>query len=132
MFSVFKAILGICNTKPLGSGWDLKDGRLSVTSEGLAEMDRLGGAAYLQGGGLEKPVLLLKMGADDYLTFENKCTHGGRKIDLKPDHTGLRCCSVNHSTYDLEGKNLTGPARGPVIKYRIAFKDGELSVILSV
>jgi len=131
MFGFFKAILGICETKPLTSGWEVRNGGLVVNSEGLAGIDSLGGAAYLHGGGLEKPVLLIKMGEGDYLAFENKCTHGGRKLDPKADGSGLRCCSVNHSTYDLKGKNLTGPAKGPIARYDTAFENGELKITLA-
>ena len=47
MFGFFKAILGICETKPLTSGWEVRNGGLVVNSEGLAGIDSLGGAAYL-------------------------------------------------------------------------------------
>ncbi len=131
MFGFFRAILGICETRPLTSGWEVINGGVVVNSEGLAGIDSLGGAAYIQGIGLEKPVLIIKMGKGDYLAFENKCTHGGRKLDPKADGSGLRCCSVNHSTYDLEGKNLTGPAKSPVAKYDTAFENGELRLTLA-
>ena len=131
MFGFFKAILGICETKPLTFGWEVRNAGLVVNSEGLAGIDNLGGATYLQGNGLEKQLLLAKIGEGDYLAFENKCTHGGRKLNPKADHSGLRCCSVNHSTYDLEGNNLTGPAKGPATRYQTFFENGELKVILA-
>jgi len=130
--SIFKAILGICETKPLsGSLWSLEENKVKVKLGQMPEPLQKGGAVYLKGGGLSKPVLLLKTEDDRYLAFEDRCTHfGHRKVDLVPGEAKLRCCSINHSTYDLEGKNISGPAKAPLTCYVVEQSDGDLIITL--
>lgn len=111
----FKALAGICKTSPLGNQyWTLENSRITVELRGIPELKETGGAVYLSGNGLSKAILIMKDSDGNYLCIENKCTHMGRKLD--PDSTGsaLRCCSVSHSTFGLDGRKLSGPAKGPL------------------
>jgi len=130
--SIFKAILGICETKPLsGSLWSLEGDKVKVKLSQMPEPLQKGGAVYLKGDGLPKPVLLLRTEDDRYLAFEDRCTHlGHRKLDLVPGESKLRCCSISHSTYDLEGKNISGPAKMPITCYAVEQSDGDLIITL--
>lgn len=129
--SIFKAVLGICETKPLGSNlWSLEGSKVQVKLSQMPEPLPRGGAVYLKGGGLSKPVLLLRTEDDRYLAFEDRCTHFGRKIDPVPGEAKLRCCSLFHSTYDLEGKNISGAAKDPLTCYTVEQSDGDLVITL--
>ena len=130
--SVFKAILGICETKPLSTNlWSLEGNKVKVKLSQMPEPLPKGGAVYLKGGGLPKPVLLLRTEDDRHLAFEDRCTHfGHRKLDLVPDEAKLRCCSINHSIYDLEGNRLSGPAKNPLKCYTIEQSNGDLLITL--
>ncbi len=129
--SIFKAVLGICETKPLGSNlWSLEGSKVQVKLSQMPEPLPKGGAVYLRGGGLSKPVLLLRTEDDRYLAFEDRCTHFGRKIDPVPGEAKLRCCSLFHSTYDLEGKNISGAAKMPITRYAVEQSDGDLVITL--
>jgi len=129
--SIFKAVLGICETKPLGSNlWSLEGSKVQVKLSQMPEPLPKGGAVYLRGGGLSKPVLLLRTEDDRYLAFEDRCTHFGRKIDPVPGEAKLRCCSLFHSTYDLEGKNISGAAKDPLTCYTVEQSDGDLVITL--
>lgn len=129
--SIFKAVLGICETKPLGSNlWSLEGSKVQVKLSQMPEPLPKGGAVYLKGGGLSKPVLLLRTEDDRYLAFEDRCTHFGRKIDPVPGEAKLRCCSLFHSTYDLEGKNISGAAKMPITRYAVEQSDGDLVITL--
>ncbi len=55
----------------------------------------------------------------------------GRKLDAEPDGETLRCCSVNHSTFDYEGNKLSGPAKGPIQVYHSQEVDGNLVISLT-
>jgi len=130
--SIFKAVLGICETKPLSSElWSLEESKVRVKLSQMPEPLQKGGAIYLKGGGLPRPVLLLRTEDDRYLAFEDRCTHfGHRKLDLVPGEAKLRCCSINHSTYDLEGKNISGAAKMPLTSYAVEQSDGDLIITL--
>jgi cytochrome b6-f complex iron-sulfur subunit len=129
--SIFKAMFGICETKPLGGNlWSLEGNNVNVKLSQMPESLPKGGAVYLKGGGLSKPVLLLRTEDDRYLAFEDRCTHFGRKLDPVPGEARLRCCSLFHSTYDLEGKNISGAAKDPLTCYTVAHSDGDLIITL--
>jgi nitrite reductase/ring-hydroxylating ferredoxin subunit len=127
----FKAILGICKTAPLDAGlWTAEGKQVTVRLGEAAALAPVGGAARLEGSGLSSSVLIVHAGQDEYLAFENRCTHGGRKLDPVAGKDGLRCCSVNHSRFDYQGNKLSGPAEGALKKYAVEKRGEELIVIL--
>jgi Rieske Fe-S protein len=129
--SIFKAILGICDTKPLsGNLWSLEENKVRVKLSQMPEPLQKGGAVYLKGGGLTQPVFLLRTEDDRYLAYEDRCTHFGRKLDPVPGEAKLRCCSLFHSTYDLDGKNITGAAKSPLTRYTVEQSDGDLIITM--
>ena len=129
--SFFKALLGICTTKPLSSDlWDLEDGKIRVKLSEVPQLSNKGDAVYLKGAGLEKPVLIVRTEDDEYLAFANRCTHGGRKLDPVPGERILRCCSVGHSTFDYDGNRLEGPAKDALTGYAVELSDGNLVITL--
>jgi Rieske Fe-S protein len=129
--SFIRSLLGICETKPLGSNlWSLEGSKVQVKLSQMPEPLPKGGAVYLRGGGLPKPVLILRTEDDRYLAFEDRCTHFGRKLDPVPGEAKLRCCSLFHSTYDLEGKNISGAAKMPLTSYAVEQSDGDLIITL--
>jgi nitrite reductase/ring-hydroxylating ferredoxin subunit len=132
--SIIKAALGICETKPLSNSfWSVEGNKVRVKLNHMAEPLQKGKSVYLKGKGLAKPVLLLRTEDDIYLAFSNCCTHfGHRKLDPVPGEPKLRCCSVNHSTFDLQGKPIGGPAKRPLKCYAVERSDGDLVIALSV
>jgi len=131
MFGFIKAILGICQTKPLSSDlWSLEEGKVRVKLSQMPEPLPKGGAVYLAGQGLSMPILILRTEEDRYLAFANRCTHAKRKLDPVPGESKLRCCSVFHSTFDLDGNRLSGPAKEPLTCHAVEQSDGDLIVTL--
>jgi cytochrome b6-f complex iron-sulfur subunit len=128
----FTAILGICETKPLAeNAWAIKDTQVMVDLKAASPLACKGGAVYLKGKGLSKPVLVVR-GVDNKLyAYENSCTHGHRKIDPVAGTGKLRCCSVNHSTFDYDGKPLSGPAKHDIRRYETKEFGGKLVIKIS-
>ena len=126
----FKAILRKCETRLLDHDlWKIDGNKVKVKIDQVPELAQDGGAVYVDGRELEAPILLLRAG-DRYLAFANKCTHLGRKLDPVPEKSMLRCCSVMHSTFDYEGKKISGPAKGSVTRHDTEVAGGELTVTL--
>ena len=131
IMGIFKAILGKCETKELDPGlWSLENGAVRIKLGEVAELAAKGGAIYLKGKGLDAPVLIVRTEDDRYLAFANKCTHGGRKLDHRPDESKLRCCSIGHSTFDYEGNLIKGSGKGPIAKYSTEISGADLIVKL--
>lgn len=105
-------------------------GGIRIRLDQVPELQRNGGAIYLKGKGLKHPVLIIHDGTgDSFLAFVNRCTHiGHRKLDPVPGKQIIRCCSICHSTYDFDGKRLSGPAKHPLKRYKIDLVDGELLI----
>jgi Rieske Fe-S protein len=126
-----KAILGICKTQPLNPElWNREDSKLRVRLTQVPELSQAGGAVYLDDETLENPVLVVRARDDEYLAFKNACPHLGRKIDPVPGEPFLRCCSVMHSTFDYEGRKISGPADGGLTKYQVELEGSDLIIWL--
>lgn len=130
--SLIKAIMGICDTKPLGETlWSIEGDKVKINISQMAEHLPKGGAIYLKGKGLSRPVFLFRTDDDRYLAFQNRCTHiGHRRLDPVPGENKIRCCSVFHSTYDLEGNPVSGPARQQLKKHTVEQTDDKLVITL--
>jgi cytochrome b6-f complex iron-sulfur subunit len=127
----FKALLGICETPPLDTElWTAEGNQVTIRLGEAAALTPIGGGARLEGKGLVSSVLIVHAGDDDYLAFENRCTHGRRRLDPVEGRAELRCCSVSHSRFDYEGNKLSGPAKGPLKKYAVEKRGEELIVTL--
>jgi nitrite reductase/ring-hydroxylating ferredoxin subunit len=132
LIGFFKAILGICETPPLDAGvWTAEGNQVPVRLGEAAALAPAGGAVRLEGQGLASSVLIVHTDGNQYLAFENRCTHGGRKIDPIAGKEELRCCSVNHSRFDYLGNRLSGPAEGSLKKYAVEKRGEELVVTLN-
>lgn len=126
-----KALLGICETKPLSVDlWSVEDGKAMVKISQNPRMLPKGGAVYLKGKGLKSPILIVHTDDDKYLAFTNSCTHAKRKIDPVAGERKLRCCSINHSKFDYEGKPLSGPAKEPLKRHQVELSQGNLVITI--
>ena len=128
----FKAVFGICETQELRPDlWRLEGNSAHIQIKQAPELAAADGAIYLKGKGLKYPVLVVHTKDNGYLAFTNRCTHmGHRKLDPVAGEAILRCCSVNHSTYDLKGKRLSGPAKGDLETYDVEVINDEVVVKL--
>ena len=111
--SFFKRLFGICATQPPadGQGWQMEKGKVVLNLAQLPELAHPGGAVRLEGKGLPKRVLVLRDAEGELRAFYNKCTHAGRRLDPLPDGTGVQCCSVGKSTFQLDGGLVSGSAK---------------------
>jgi cytochrome b6-f complex iron-sulfur subunit len=127
----FKAIFGVCETLPLDAElWRVEGKQVAVRLAEATALTPVGGAVRLEGKGLASSVLVIHADTDEYLAFENRCTHGGRKLDPVAGSRELRCCSIGHSRFDYQGNKLSGPAKGPLTSYPTEKQGEELIVTL--
>ena len=94
------------------------------------ELARKGGAIRLEGQNLPQRVLVFQGRDGAFHALQNKCTHGGRRLDPLPDQPQIECCSVGKSKFDYSGEKLAGPAKGPVDAYAVRQENGKLFISL--
>jgi len=125
----FRSIFGICRTPELDqSKWSRKGNEIRIQKEAFSDAGGSSGAVYLDGKGLDVPVLILRSEDGRYHAFSNKCTHMGRKLDPVRGKEVLRCCSVSHATFDYQGNVIGGPAKGPITLYEAVVVGDEIVI----
>lgn len=132
--SLFQRILGLSATsKPANPGcWQFSAGKLTVDLTKAPELKTNGGAIRLEGGSLPMRILVIRGDDGKYHAFHNRCTHiGHRRLDPVPGTGTVQCCSVGKSTYDMNGKNLYGPAPQPIREFPVAENGEQLIVTVS-
>ncbi len=128
----FKRLFGICETTPPtdADSWNFSGGKIEIQLDRAPELARKGGAIRLEGKGIYDKVLLIHGHDGEFHAFKNRCTHAGRRIDPFGDKEQIRCCSVSKSTFDYNGKLLSGPAKGPLAGFQVTRENGKLTVYL--
>ena len=132
--NIFQRIFGLpLTSKPAHPDcWQYSDGKLTIDLTKTPELKEKGGAIRLEGGNL--PLRILVIAGDDgqYHAFHNRCTHlGHRRLDPVPETATVHCCSVNKSTYDLNGKNIFGPAPNPIKVFSVSSDAEQLTIIIN-
>lgn len=128
--NLFQRLLGRPQTaEPADAGcWLLEGGEVSLTLARVPELGEGFGAVRLEGRGLPHPVLVLRDGAGHFRAYRNACPHGGRRLDPVPGTETVCCCSVGRSTFDLEGRRLSGSAREPIRPLAVEVREGSLRI----
>ena len=127
---LFSMLLGICETQPPQEAacWKLSGGKVEIDLKRSPELSTQGGAVRLEGGDLPKKILVVHGKDGELHAFTNKCTHGGRRLDPLKGESLIRCCSVGKSTFDYEGKAVSGSAKDPITVLE-SEKEGEKLII---
>jgi nitrite reductase/ring-hydroxylating ferredoxin subunit len=129
--SFFQRMLGIPATgMPLKPGcWVFSGKEITIDLDKAPELAAPGGALRLEGAGLPVRVLVVRGEGDAFHAFRNRCTHlGRRRLDPVPGTATVQCCSVNTSTFTLEGKSIHGPGKNPLTVYPVEKKGNSLVV----
>ena len=131
--SIFQRILGIPATKPPRdpASWSYSAGKLTVDLSRATELDVPGGALRCEGGGLPVRVLVVRDDKGGFKAYRNRCTHiGRRRLDPVPGEGTVQCCSVNSTTFGMDGKTICGPGKHPLTLYPVTKEGGKLIIDL--
>ncbi len=132
--NILQRILGLPATpKPANPQcWSYAQGLLSIDLALAPELASPGGALRFEGSGLPKRILVFMADDEKYYALHNRCTHlGHRRLDPVPEENKVQCCSVGQSSYDLQGNNLSGPARHPIQTYDVRVENNSLLIEVS-
>lgn len=130
--NIFQRLLGICATnKPADEGcWRFEAGTVVVDLARTPELAGPDGALRLEGKDLPVRVLVVRGEGNTWHAFKNRCSHAGRRLDPLPGTDRIQCCSVGKSTYDGDGRILSGSAKKGVSTYTVSLKNGKLLIAM--
>lgn len=77
----------------------------------------------------KNPVILVHTTSGQFKAFSARCTHLGCIVQYVPEGTPHFECNCHGSQFDLNGKNIAGPAPEPLAPFRIKIE--ESSIIIS-
>jgi len=63
----------------------------------------------------EQQIVVLRLAAAEYRAFTNICTHSG--CGVSRFETGRLICPCHGSEFDIDGRNVRGPAPLPLARY---------------
>ena len=131
--NIFQRIFGISATKPPKdpSCWSLDGNKVTVDLGRATELSSPGGSIRLEGQGVPHRLMIFHGDDGEYHAFRNHCGHAGRRLDPVPGEKTVQCCSINHATYDYEGKKLEGPGKKPMAQYPVQHEEGKIVVELT-
>ena len=130
--NIFQRIFGKCVTQePTDPGcWTYSDGKVEIDLARAEELSDTGGAIRIESEKLPERLLVIHGDDGNYHAFQNRCTHGKRRLDPVPSAATVQCCSIGKSTFDYSGKLLVGSAKSDMTTYPVEIKDGRLVVSL--
>ena len=131
--NIFQRMLGkpITELATDADCWQVDGAVIEVDLDRVPELAGAYGAVRLEGAALAGDVLILKDARGDYHAFENKCAHGGRKLDPVPGTETVCCCSLGKSVFDYEGNVLSGSAKYPIRVFPVSLAGGRLTVYVN-
>lgn len=74
-----------------------------------------------------QPGLLVRTAEGEYRAFSATCTHLNCTVQYRGDLRQI-WCACHNGTYDLNGKNVSGPPPRPLEEYKVNVADGEIVV----
>jgi len=74
-----------------------------------------------------RPGLLLRIGEGEYRALSATCTHLSCTVQYRPDLHQI-WCACHNGTYDLNGRNITGPPPRPLETYQVHVRGEDIVV----
>lgn len=80
----------------------------------------------------KKPVVIVRTLHEQYKAFSAVCTHLGCIVEYKGEQGGYFQCNCHGSMFDMNGRNIRGPAAVPLPEFKVSLKDTDIIVSVVV
>lgn len=77
-------------------------------------------------------IIVVHVREQTFVALDRSCTHGGAQCTYNALRQSLRCTSLNHAEYDLEGNLLHGRTHGNLRTYPVRRNGDVLEIALAV
>jgi nitrite reductase/ring-hydroxylating ferredoxin subunit len=75
-------------------------------------------------------IIVARVEKGRFVALDRSCTHGGAQCTYNHKRHTLRCTSLNHAEYDLNGTLLHGRTHGNLRAYRTHLAGTRLEILL--
>ena len=103
---------------------------LVVDLDAVPELRRVGAAAAIVDAAREVNLLVACTATRRYVALDRSCTHGGAQCAYDHRRHTLRCTSLNHAEYALDGTLLHGRTHGDLRAYDARCRGARLEIRL--
>jgi Rieske Fe-S protein len=93
-------------------------GTIRLSPEQSSQLMRKGESLLIESPGIAGKILALQAGDGRLYAVNSVCTHMGCDV-LYDEHLGHIRCPCHGSEYGLDGHNIKGPAKRPLVSYKI-------------
>jgi len=111
-------------------GWTFDDGKNVVDLARVPELSSGNKAVRFEAKTLPECVLIIQGDDGQYYAFQNRCTHGKRRLDPMPGMQQVQCCRIGKSIYDYNGKIISGSAKDDIRTSPVIADNGKLVITL--
>lgn len=114
---------------PQGS-FRFEGGTLILDLAQTPSLTPIGGAVIIKSA-LRDSIIVVQESEGVFYALANKCSHRSKELDYQAAQNRLRCASLGHSTFDLKGNVLSGPAKKPIPSYPVTQNGNLLRIDIS-
>jgi cytochrome b6-f complex iron-sulfur subunit len=75
-----------------------------------------------------EPVILVRTSSDQFRAFSARCTHLGCVVQFEPTDIPHFACNCHGSQFDINGKNIAGPAPRPLVPMKVTLRQSNIYV----
>ncbi|SRR5579883_662340 len=100
---------------------------IPLNLEDTPELKPIGGFYHLEVEDLERDIIVVHTGPNQYTAVDIKCKHRGCDVSYDIEDKKF-VCPCHGSEYDLYGRLLKGPSEKPLAYYHTELKDGAVMV----
>jgi Rieske Fe-S protein len=111
---------------PQADGWVTLD----LGKPQYAALGQAGGAVKIAVKGQKRPVIAMRVSADEARALSSRCTHVGCEVDL-PEN-GQMLCPCHGSSFSLDGTVTHGPAGSPLKTFATRLDAGAATLAIKV
>lgn len=98
---------------------------LSVVAAKVGQLKDNTGKVFKFGS---EPAILIRLAGGQYRAFTAVCTHLGCTVQYRPDLHEI-WCPCHNGTYNLQGRNVSGPPPRPLTEYKVHIQGEDIIVV---
>jgi nitrite reductase/ring-hydroxylating ferredoxin subunit len=131
-FALLGAVAPLCCTTPTAPSESVsfEGATLVLDLRRTLDLRAVGSACAVVDAGRKVNIIVARPDARRYVAIDRSCTHGGAQCAYVHRRRRLRCTSLNHAEYELDGTLLHGRTHGNLRAYSVRLDGARLRIAL--